>query len=147
MPDISGFGLRLRLVASVTFPNGIELTQFADDADPFDVPSQQVADKAMGLNGDLITWKKANPITPTINLVPASEDDRNMAVLLENNRVGRGKQGARDVITLTGIYPDGSTKTFSNGVITDGMPANGVASAGRLKSKAYAFAFENISGT
>lgn len=147
MADISGFGLRARIVASVTFPSGIEVTQFADDADPLDAPSQQVADKAMGLNGDLITWKKANPVIATLNVVPGGDDDKNLAVLLENNRVGRGKQGARDVITMTLVYPDGSTKNLSAGVITDGMPMNGVASAGRLKSKPYAFAFENISGT
>lgn len=147
MADISGFGLRARLVASVTFPNGVEITQFADDADPLDAPSQQVADKAMGLNGDLITWKKANPVIATLNVVPNQDDDKNLAILLEANRVGRGKQAARDVITMTLVYPDGKTKNLTSGVITDGMPMNGVASAGRLKTKAYAFAFENISGT
>lgn len=143
--DVSGFGVRVRLVASVTFPAGITLSQFADDADPFDLPSIQVADKAMGVNGDLVTWSKANPILATLNLIPNSEDDRNMAVLLEANRVGRGKFSARDVITLTGIYPDGRSVTLSNGAITDGMPGQSIASAGRLKSKSYAFAFEGLS--
>jgi len=36
MNDISVFGIRVQLVASETFPAGISLTQFADDADPFD---------------------------------------------------------------------------------------------------------------
>lgn len=143
--DVSGFGLRVRITASRTFPAGFTVTQFADDADPFDLPSIQVADKAMGLNGDLVTWSKANPILPTINVIPGSEDDRNLAVLLEANRVGRGKTGARDVITMTGTYPDGRSITLSAGVITDGMPGNSVASAGRLKSKSYAFAFEAMS--
>jgi hypothetical protein len=143
--DVSGFGLRIRLTASRTFPAGFTITQFADDADPFDLPSIQIADKAMGLNGDLITWSKANPITPTINVIPGSEDDRNLAVLLEANRVGRGKSGARDTITMTGTYPDGRSITLNAGVITDGMPGNSVASAGRLKSKPYAFAFEGMS--
>ena len=143
--DVSGFGVRVRLVASVTFPAGITLSQFADDADPFDLPSIQVADKAMGVNGDLVTWSKANPILATLNLIPNSEDDRNMAVLLEANRVGRGKFSARDTITLTGIYPDGRSVTLSNGAITDGMPGQSIASAGRMKSKSYAFAFEGLS--
>lgn len=142
--DISGFGLKARLVASVTFPNGIDLTQFADDADPLDAPSQQIRDKAMGLNGDLLTWSKANPIIATLNVVPNSDDDQNLAVLFEANRVGKGKQGARDEITLTLIYPDTTSVTLNGGAITDGMPTNSVASAGRLKTKAYAFAFENL---
>lgn len=147
MKDISIFGIRVQLVASVTFPAGISLTQFADDADPFDAPSLQIRDKAMGVNGDLITWSKANPLLLTLNVVPGGDDDRNLAVLYAANRVGKGKQGARDIISLTAIYPDGTTASFSQGVITDGMPANSGTSAGRLKTKNYAFAFENVNRT
>jgi len=146
MQDISGFGLRLNLRASVTFPAGVTITQFADDGDPLDIPSQQVADKAMGLNGDLIVWSKANPILVTINVIANSDDDRNLSVLLNANRVGKGKRSARDVITFTGIYPDNRQVTLTQGKITDGMVANSVASAGRLKTKAYMFAFESATG-
>lgn len=145
--DISVFGLRVQVVASETFPSGINLTQFADDADPFDSPSIQIRDKAMGINGDLISWSKANPILLTLNIVPNSEDDKNLAVLFEANRVGKGKQGARDIVTITAVYPDGKTASFTQGMITDGMPANSATSAGRMKSKAYAFAFENVNRT
>src|SRR5512138_1873531 len=131
MNDISAFGLKVQLTASQTFPSGISLTQFADDADPFDAPSMQIRDKAMGINGDLIAWSKANPLPVTLNVIPNSEDDRNLAVLFEANRVGKGKQGARDVIGITVVYPDGRTASFTQGVITDGMAANSVASAGR----------------
>ena len=147
MNDISVFGLRVQLQASQTFPSGISLTQFADDADPFDTPSMQIRDKAMGVNGDLITWSKANPIVLSISVVPNSDDDRNLAVLFESNRVGKGKQGARDVINITAVYPDGRTASFTQGVVTDGMPANSPSSAGRFKSKTYQFAFENVNRT
>lgn len=143
MQDVSGFGLKARLVASLTFPSGFDVTAFADDADPFDVPSIQIRDKAMGLNGDLIAWSKAMPILAALALIPGSEDDLNMAVLFEANRVGKGKTGARDVITLTVSYPDGTVWTAAPGVITDGMPGRGVASAGRVKTNVYQFAFEN----
>ena len=147
MNDISVFGLRVQLQASQTFPSGISLTQFADDADPFDAPSMQIRDKAMGVNGDLITWAKATPISLSLSVVPNSEDDRNLAVLFEANRVGKGKQGARDVVNVTAVYPDGRTVSFTQGVITDGMPANSPSSAGRLKSKTYMFSFENVNRT
>lgn len=142
--NISGFGLVLSLTASNTFPSGFTVTQFADDGDPFDSPSIQVADKAMGLNGDLVTWTKANPINVTLNIIPDSEDDQNLAVLFEANRAAKGKIPARDEITITGVYPDDKTVTLSGGFITDGMPLNSVASAGRLKSKPYAFTFESV---
>jgi hypothetical protein len=146
MKDISGFGIRVRVIASRTFPAGVTLTQFADDADPFDTPEITVAETAMGVNGDLIIWSKANPIMVALNVIPNSEDDRNLAILLEANRVARGKRGARDVITLSAIYPDGTTKTMNSGAILTGRPANSIASAGRMKSKPYGFAFEGSSG-
>lgn len=141
--NISGFGLVVNVLASNTFPVGLILTEFADDADPFDIPPLQIADKAMGLNGDLITWSKANPIIITLNVIPQSLTDLNLAILLEANRVGRGKIGARDVITMTATYPNNSPIILTNGAITDGIPGSPVSSAGRLKSKTYQFAFEN----
>ena len=143
--DISGFGVEAQLVASSTFPSGFTITEFADDADPIDIPSQQIADKAMTLNGDLVTWSTANHIPVTINVIPGGDDDLNLSVLLEANRVGQGKTSARDVITYVSTTPgpEGRTLTLTNGRITDGPVGNGIASSGRIKSKAYIFAFEN----
>lgn len=143
MNDISGFGLKVQIVASVTFPAGITITQFADDSDPFDVPAQDIADKAMGLNGDLITWSKANPIMATLNVIPESEDDINLSILAEANRAAKGKNSARDVITMTVMFPNGKVWTASPGAVMNFSPGDSVASASRLKSKPYAFAFEN----
>jgi tail fiber protein gp32 len=145
--DVSGFGSQVQVKASNTYPQGFVISQFADDADPFDIPSMQIADKAMGLNGDLIVWSKANPLMITINVVPNSEDDVNLSVLLEANRVGKGKTPARDEITIVAAYPNEGTLTLTGGIITDGAPGNSIASAGRLKSKAYQFAFENKTDT
>lgn len=145
--DVSAFGIRVRLVASSTFPAGITLSQFADDADPLDFPDLTVAETGMGVNGDLVSWSRANPIQATLNVIPGSEDDRNLAILLDANRVGRGKFSARDTITMTAMYPDGRQTTLSGGKIVTGRPGQSVASAGRLKSKPYAFAFESKSGT
>lgn len=143
MADISGFGLRIALFASRTYPGGLVLTQFADDADPFDIPSLQIRDKAMGLNGELIVWSKANPIPITLNVIPDSDDDLDLAALFNANRVAKNKISARDVIVISGIYPDGSRVTLSQGYITDGAPGKSIASAGRMKSKAYSFVFED----
>ena len=136
---------RVRITASSTFPTGITITQFADDADPLDVASQSIAETAMTLNGDLIKWSTATIIPLTINVIANSEDDLNLAVLMEANRVGRGKTSARDIITLVITYPtpDIRTVTFSGGSIIEGMTSNSIASGGRFKSKNYVFNFEN----
>lgn len=143
MNDISGFGLSANIRASTTFPAGFTVTQFADDADPLDSPSQQLNDVGMGLNGDLVHWSTAQPLVITLNVIPNSDDDKNLYVLAEANRVAKGKTSAKDKITIALTYASGEVRTLSNGVITDAMLGNGVASAGRMKSKAYVFKFEN----
>lgn len=141
--DISGFGLKITLIATTTFPTGITLTQFADDADSIDSPSITIGEAAMGLNGDLITWSKAVPLPVNLNVIPDGTDDQNLAILLENNRVGAGKISTRDTIILIVAYPNGATVTFTNGKILEGMTTSSVASAGRKKTKPYMFKFEN----
>jgi hypothetical protein len=146
MFNISGFGISVQLVATTTYPLGLQLTQFADDADPLDVPSLQIGDVAMGLNGDLITWSKANPIKLTLNMIPDSDDDLSLSILLAANRVGRGKISARDTITMSVFYPNLNFVTLTNGVITDGVPFAPAANSGRLKTRSYQFSFENYNG-
>jgi hypothetical protein len=146
MENISGYGISVSIIASKTFPVGLFLTEFADDTDPVEIPSIQIADKAMGLNGDLVAWSRANPILLTLAVIPGSYADINLAILLEANRVGKGKIGARDVMSATVTYPAGNFIVLTDGLITDGTPASSTASSGRLKSKTYAFAFENRIG-
>lgn len=145
--DISGFGMRVNVVADKTFPSGFMVTQFADDADPFDIPAVQIADKAMGLNGDLIVWSKAAPIDITINVIPDSEDDVNLQALTEANRVSKGKNSARDSITLVRTDAGGKALTLTNGRLTNAPVGHSVASAGRKKTNAYTFTFESKSNS
>ncbi|WP_422930140.1 phage tail fiber protein [Singulisphaera sp. PoT] len=145
--DISGFGLVATITASNTFPAGFPITQFADDSDPLDMASIQIADKAMGLNGDLITWARAMPIPAVIAVIPGSIDDINLGILAEANRAGQGKVSANDVINMTVVYPDGSAISVSQGRLTDAMFGKSVASSGRLKTKIYSFSFQNKVGS
>lgn len=144
--DVSSFGTQLYLTASTTFPQGFPITQFADDADPLDSPSVQIGDAAMGVNGDLIVWRKGVPLPATISVIPGSEDDQNLQILWNANRVGQGKLSANDIITLTVVYPNGTQITLDTGIIKDGPAAGSVASAGRLKTKTYGFVFQNRDG-
>lgn len=143
MVNISGNGLNVYVLADRTFPVGFNVTQFADDADPFDFPELQIADTGMGVNGDMVTWTTLAPVEVKISVIPSSDDDVSLATLLEANRGGKNKKVAKDVITMTGIYPDGRTILLNNGVIISGAPNDSVASAGRYKSKTYTFRFEN----
>lgn len=143
MADISGNGLEIVVKGSVTFPSGFSVTQLADDADPFDLPDITIGDTGMGVNGDLVSWSTPTPIDFNLAVVPNGDDDTNLGILFEANRAGKGKKSAKDVITITGIYPDGKKITLTNGVIILGKPGNSVTSAGRMRSGTYGFRFEN----
>lgn len=145
--DVTGYGTIVNIIASTTFPVGFTVTQFADDSDPLDFASIQIADKAMGLNGDLITWAKAMPLPMTLSVIAGSQDDLNLQILANANRVSQGKTSTRDEITATVVYPDGSVTTLIQGKITDAMFGKSVSSAGRLKTKTYAFTFQSKVGS
>lgn len=147
MQNISGFGLSAQIVASVTYPNGFAVTAFADDADPLDTPDLEVADSAMGLNGDMVVWSRPQGIEISLNIIPNSPDDDNLDVLLNANRVAKGKVGARDIIQIVLSYPDGRNATMSSGIMISGPVTPAVASAGRMKTRMYRFRFEQITKT
>ncbi len=147
MINISGYGLDMRLLASVTFPQGVTLDGFADDGDPADAPDLTISDTGMGLNGDLLVWNRANPLEVGVNVIPTSQTDVNLHILAQANRVGKGKTSARDVITLVMNYPSGMVVTLTRGAIVTGSVVPSVASAGRIKSRQYRFRFENVTVT
>ncbi len=146
--NISIFGAALQIVADRTFPSGFSITSFADDADPFDSPSMAIAQNAMGPNGDLVIWQTPNTITLAISVIPESEDDKNLAILYEANRISKNKRRVpMDVITISLVYQSGKVTTFSNGMIIDGPPTTSGTSTGRYKSKTYNFVFEDRTET
>lgn len=145
MFNVSGNGTLVNLIASVTFPVGILLSDWSDDADPVDMPAVQFGDATKGVNGDLIVWSKANPLDLTLNVIPGSSDDVLLSILMQANFPGKFKINTRDIITANIVYPDGSFVFLSSGIITSGMPGASVASAGRLKTKAYMFKFDGFS--
>lgn len=147
MFDTSAIGVSLRVIASNSFPAGFTVTEFADDADPFDFPAIDIATPAMNVNGDLVVYSAPTPLTMALNVIPGSDADKNLSVIFEANRAAKNKRHAKDVITIVGSYPDGSTVTLSQGKMTNGVPASSPASAGRIKSKAFSFAFQNLSRT
>ncbi|CUJ51376.1 phage tail fiber protein [Achromobacter xylosoxidans] len=147
MYDTSAIGVALRCVASESFPAGFTITEFADDADPFDIPAIDIATAGMNVNGDMVVFSAPTPITITISVIPGSDADNNLAVIFEANRAAKNKRHARDEITLVGTYPDSSSLKLSEGKMINGMPGNSPASAGRIKSKTYTFAFQNLSRT
>jgi hypothetical protein len=140
---VSVFGSQISLIASNTFPTGITLSQFPDDADPFDIPEVQIGDAGMGPNGDMLAWSKGVIIPFNLNIIAGSDDDKLLSILMQANRVSKGKRSLLDVITITIVYPDGGIATFSNGIMNAGIPARSGTAAGKMKAKSYKFMFKD----
>lgn len=144
--DISGFNSTVTLTASRTFPLGFQVNQFADDTDPIEAASIDIADKAMGLNGDLIVWAKGTPLPLALAVIVGSPSDISLQILADANRVGPGKPSAADIIQAAVVMPNGVTTIYSNGRLTNAMFGRSVASSGRQKTRVYMFAFEGKTG-
>ncbi len=145
MQDVSSVGIALRLTASVTFPNGIDLTAFPEDGDIGATGNIDIAGNASGVNGELITWKTVNGIEVNVPVIPHSEDEVNLDMLFEANRAAKNRQAKHDIIQIVATNPvTGATKTYKNGVIKNGLAGYQYGGDGRIKNKTYGFVFEDV---
>lgn len=141
---IGGLGLKVTIIASPVFPQGFTIDKWSDDADPLNIGDLELTQTAMGVNGDLISWNKAVPIPVELNVIPNSDDDKNLKILFNSNRAARNKVSTQDDITMIISYPDGTTNTLTGGVIKTGQVAKSVTSESRLKTATFSFEFENL---
>lgn len=146
MKDVSGIGLKITIIASITYPMGITVTSFSDDSDPFDVPESALAEYGMGLNGDLVINRRPSAPEFTVAVIPGSEEDIALTRLAEANRVSRNKIGYMDEITATVELPNGDLVTFTGGAIVAAPLVTGVSGNGRQKTKLFKFVFEGRVG-
>ena len=141
--DVSGFGTAITIISAPTIPQGYELTAFTDDIDVMEIPTMNVVDFSMGVNGDLILNRRPVPIEVTVGVIPNSDDDLILEGLLNANRVAKNKASVKDDITMIIHYPDERGDVIlSYGTIVGGDCFTTITSQGRLKSKQYHFVFE-----
>jgi hypothetical protein len=141
MYDLSGSGTKIALIASKTFPAGFTISAFGKDADPFDVPEVEIASAEMDLNGNFYSWTLQNPITVSVNVSQGTEESLNLGMVYSRNRAGANR--AKDKITLVKTFPDGSTQSYTGGIITNGSPGKPVNTDGKMTSKSYTFMFSD----
>lgn len=144
MEEISVLGAKAWLTADKTFPAGFAITKFPADSDGIDIPEIQIGNAEMGVNGDLITYRTAVANTLTISVIPGSDEDKNLQILLDRNRVAKGRMYEQDNITLVVTLNNGTTHTFSNGIIMSGELGYSLTSQGKIRTKRYGFMFEQF---
>lgn len=142
MHDVSASGVKLRIIASYTFPAGFDVSRFADDADPLDSANVDIADTGMAVNGEMVTWTTPAGVPLDISVLPGTDEADNLETLWAVNRVGPNKISIHDIITIVATYPSGKVVTLTNGTIVSGPALTSADSSARLKTQTYSFMFE-----
>ena len=153
MVDVSGVYPKVTII-STGIPPLIQLTKFADDQNPIDVEHIEVIGHGINVNGELVTWEKPAAYIVTVAVLCGTEDDTNLALLLEGSHATAGKGFAlaptvtlRSAIgkrNMLGIVTTDDGATYVNGRIVNGRPGAAVDSEGRKLTNTYSFVFENM---
>lgn len=141
--DVSAMGLKVLVKAAPSFPVGIEVTHFADDGDSLNISDIQTMESAVGVNGDLVVWRVATPCELSINVIPGTDECRDLETLFNLNMTQKNRVSSKDIITMVITHPDGKQTVLSNGYIIGGKPAQDYSSNGRANSREFRFVFEN----
>lgn len=155
MFDVSAAGSKV----SVKFGSGDSwaITEFYDEANPFETDEIQVADNAVSLNGQAIFWRKPNLYQVTLNVIPGSNDDVFLSKHLASAHISPGH--VTDVkelectlsiyipyINASGTQETAGTQvyTYCNGRLISGNSGPSTNAEGKMSSKQYVFAFESM---
>ena len=144
MEEISVLGARVWITADKTFPGGFAVTKFPADSDAIDIQEIQISNAEMGVNGDLITWRTAVPQSLSISVIPGSDEDKNLQILLDRNRAAKGRMYEQDNITIVVTLDNGETHAFSNCIIMSGELGYSLSSQGKIRTKRYGFMSEQF---
>ena len=141
--DVSAMGLKVLIKAVPSFPVGIEVTHFADDGESLAVSDLQTMESGMGVNGDLVVWRVATPCETELNVIPGTDECKDLETLFNLNMTQKNRASSKDVITMIVSHPNGKQTILSNGYIIGGKPVQDYSSAGRANSRSFRFVFEN----
>ena len=141
--DISAMGLKVLVQATPSFPVGIEITHFADDGDSLNISEITTMESGMGVNGDLVVWRVATPCEVELNVIPGTDECKDLETLFNLNMTQNNRVSSKDVIKMVITHPDGHQSVLSNGYITAGKPVQDYSSTGRANSRSFRFVFEN----
>lgn len=141
--DVSALGFSIVVKDDKLFPQGFVIKRTADAADPFDFADLTLGEATMDANGFLVYASAPSPIEFTINLLPSTEEDKNMSQLFEAHRPAMGRARTGGEITITVQYADGSSITATDVYLISGSPARSISQPSRYKVKPYVFAAQD----
>lgn len=146
MIDVSGFGTGIVVIAVQSFPMGFSLSQFADDIDPIEAKDVEPTGYEMLFDGDLFAFDKAAPIEISVGVIPGSEDDINLKILLQSKHGAKSLLALPDITSMIITYPDKGRVILTKGTILKGPLVDSITTAARRKGNKYTFVFGSFTG-
>ena|ERR1700751_821291 len=145
MIDIGAHGLSITLIALQSFPMGFSISQFSDDVNPLDVKDTEPFGYELLYDGEMFAFDKASVIELSVSVIPGSDDDINLKILLQSKKGGAAILPIPDALTMVINYPTG-TVLLTKGTIISGPLADTVQSSARKKGNTYRFVFSAFAG-
>jgi hypothetical protein len=146
MIDISTLGAGITIISLTSFPMGFRLSAFADDMDSLVIEPTEVSGFEKLYDGTIFGYDKTSPVLLAVGVIPNSDDDVNMKILLQKRKSNPTYIALLDTITMVVSYGDGGRVILSSGVILSGSIADSMQSSGRRKGNVYNFAFGSFDG-
>lgn len=141
MNNVGTNGLYAYMIASKTMPVGFKISQFADDADSIQIHEAQTGTAVLDLNGRIVSYASAVPLTVSLAVIANSAEDQILAVLYNANRAAVTSKLAHDSISVVISFPNGGIRTFVKGRIISGVASSSATAEGRMPGNIYTFAF------
>lgn len=146
MNNISGFGTKINIVALQSFPAGFTIESFADDQDPLNIEQTEPVGYELQFDGTIVAYDKGAVIRVDVAVIPNTEDDINLKLLLSTRKGGFKWLPVQDITTMVISYPDGGKVAFSNGTILSGPLGDSIQQSGRKRTNVYTFVFASFGG-
>jgi len=146
MIDISSAGSGITIFTLSSFPMGFRLTSFADDTDSLNVEATEVSGFEKLYDGNIFTFDKTSPIMLSVGIIPNTEDDINLKILLQKRKSNTSNISLADAVTMVIGYSDGGRNVLSKGAILGGAIADSLSPTGRKKTNEYHFVFGSFDG-
>jgi hypothetical protein len=146
MIDVSGFGSSVTVIATGSFPQGFQITEFADDKNPIEAKEIEPTGFEMLYDGSLFAFDKAAAVLVDVSVVAGSEDDINCKILLQARKGSPKIIPLPDVTSIVIANPNNGTVTLSGGTIISGPLVDTVLPSGRKQGNTYSFAFGTFAG-
>lgn len=143
MNQVGNHGIHATIMAFKTFPMGFTISKFSDDVAPIEFSPTQVADHEFLVDGSLFKFDTSAMVSVKISVIPGSEDDNNLNILLNSSRSLFKIGGFPELLGISIMYPNQSPIILSSGYMRTGMFGTTVMESGRSKGKTYEFVFEN----